>query len=192
MPDLPVPGHLPLLVMAAGALALSACAVVPPTGPSFAAMPGAGKTLDQFRADDIRCRQTAFAAIGYVPPGQAGAQSGVASAAVGTGVGAAAGALLGAAAGNAGVGAAVGAGTGLLAGSAIGAGTAQASTWGLQRGYDIAYAQCMTAAGQKVPDVNTLPQYMPYYYYPGYGYPYGPPVYMAPYGYGYGWGGWGW
>ena len=187
---LALPAPPTLATLAAGALALSACAVTPPTGPSFAAMPGQGKTLAQFRTDDLRCRQMAFATIGYVPPGQAGAQSAAASAAVGTGLGAAAGALIGAAAGSPGVGAAVGAGTGLVAGGAIGAGTAQASTWGLQRSYDIAYAQCMTAAGEKVPDVNTLPQYMPYYY-PAYAYPpyYG--SYYGPYGWGGGWGGWG-
>ena len=170
------------------AVTLTACTVPAPTGPSFVAMPGAGKTFDQFRTDDFHCRQTAAASIGYTTPGQAAAQSGVASAAVGTGVGAAAGALLGAAAGSAGAGAAIGAGTGLVGGSLIGTGAAQTSAAGLQRSYDITYAQCMAAAGEKVPDLTAAPPPGAYYPYPAYGY--GAPVYGAPPGYG--WGGWGW
>jgi hypothetical protein len=183
------------------ALGVSACAVGPPTGPSFAAMPGPGKSYEQFQGDDMHCRQVASASIGNVSPGQAATQSGVGSAAVGTGLGAAAGALLGAAAGNAGVGAAVGAGTGLIAGSAIGAGNAQVSAAGMQRSYDITYAQCMAAAGEKVPDLTApAPAYGGYYPGYAYGYPppvvYGPPVYVAPpvigfgFGWGGGWGGW--
>ena len=41
-------------------LGLAACAVVPPSGPMVAAMPGQGKTLDQFRNDDLRCRNYAY------------------------------------------------------------------------------------------------------------------------------------
>ena len=36
----------------AGALALGACAVAPPSGPSFAALPGHGKSFEQFQVDD--------------------------------------------------------------------------------------------------------------------------------------------
>jgi hypothetical protein len=178
-------------VALAGVLGVSACAVSPPTGPSFAAMPGPGKTYEQFTADDARCRQTAFAANGGATPAQAANSSAIGSAAVGTGLGAAAGALLGAAAGNAGIGAAAGAGAGLLAGSAVGASNAQASAYGTQRNYDVIYAQCMAAAGERVPDLNA-----PAVAYPAYVYPppvvYGPPVYAPPvsFGFGWGWGGW--
>jgi len=181
----------------AGVLGLTACAVEPPAGPSFAAMPGNGKSFEQFQADDGRCRATAAQANGNVSPGQAATQSGVGSAVVGTALGAGAGALLGSAAGAVGAGAAIGAGAGLLAGSAIGAGNAQASAAGLQRNYDVVYAQCMTAAGEKVPDATAAPvaygaPYPGYAYaYPP-GYYYGPPVvYGPPVAVGIGWG-WGW
>lgn len=189
----------------AGAVGLSACAVAPPSGPSFAAMPGPGKSFTQFQEDDARCRQTAAAANGYVSPGQAATQSGVGSAAVGTGLGAAAGALLGAAAGNAGIGAALGAGTGLLAGGAVGAGNAQMSAAGMQRNFDVTYAQCMAGAGESVPNPSVGPAAgYGYGYGPsGYAYSppvaYGPPVLIAPppiigfgVGFGGGWGGYGW
>ena len=185
-------------VALAGVLGVAACAVAPPAGPSFAAMPGNGKSFEQFQGDDARCRQTAAQANGNVTPGQAATQSGVGSAIVGTAIGAGAGALLGSAAGAVGAGAAIGAGAGLLAGSAIGAGNAQASAAGLQRTYDVVYAQCMAAAGNKLPDATAAapagyPAYAGYAYgYPPayYGYPYysGPPVAV---GVGFGWG-WGW
>jgi hypothetical protein len=185
----------------AGSLGLAACAVAPPPGPSFAAMPGPGKTFDQFQADNARCQQVGVQASGPVSPAQAANQSQIGSAVVGTALGAAAGAAIGAAAGGAGVGAAIGAGTGLLAGTAVGAGNAQASAAGVQRAYDIAYAQCMAAAGEKVPDLTAgypAGAYPAYGYgYPAYGYPYYPyyGYYGAPVAVGVGWGwggGWGW
>ncbi|CAJ0822726.1 MULTISPECIES: YMGG-like glycine zipper-containing protein [Ralstonia] len=126
-------------------VALSACTTIP-AGPSVMALPGSGKSFDQFRADDAACRQFAFAQIGGASPGQAAADSAVATAAVGTALGAAAGVALGG-----GRGAAVGAGTGLLVGSAIGANNAQYSGQATQRGYDAAYIQCMYASGNRVP-----------------------------------------
>ncbi|PMS14309.1 hypothetical protein FNF07_06300 [Trinickia caryophylli] len=125
--------------------ALAGCTVMP-SGPSVMALPGTGKTFDQFRADDASCRQYALAQVGGVSAGQAATSSAVGSAALGTAVGAAAGAAFGG-----GQGAAIGAGAGLLTGSAIGAGTAQASGYGIQRRYDYAYIQCMYAAGERVP-----------------------------------------
>jgi hypothetical protein len=186
----------------AGSLGLAACAVAPPEGPSFAAMPGPGKTYDQFQQDNQRCQYVAKQAAGPNSPAQAANQSAVGSAVAGTAIGAGAGALLGAAGGNAGVGAAIGAGAGLLAGSAIGANNAQASAAGLQRVYDINYAQCMAAAGEKVPDFTGPPGYPPPPYPAGYvappppygyAYPayYGPGYYYPPVevgiGFGYGW-----
>ncbi len=184
-------------VAVAGVLGLGACAVAPPPGPSFAAMPGNGKTYEQFQVDDARCRQMGAQANGNVTPGQAAAQSGVGSAVAGTALGAAAGALLGAAGGAAGVGAAVGAGAGLLVGSAAGAGASQVSAAGMQRNYDVVYAQCMAAAGEKVPNVSASAAAYPGGYpgpaYPGYayGYPgpyYGPAFYGPPVIVDYGWG----
>lgn len=168
----------------AGLLGLGACAVQAPQGPSFAAMPGNGKTYEQFQADDGRCRQTAFQANGGVTSAEAASQSAAGSAVVGTALGAAAGALIGSASGHVGAGAAIGAGTGLIAGSAVGANSAQASGYSLQRNFDITYAQCMAAAGESVPPPSApAPVYAP-------GYAYGPPavVYAPPVVVG----GWGW
>ncbi|MGN6230013.1 MAG: hypothetical protein ACTHNZ_02475 [Trinickia sp.] len=125
--------------------ALSACTVMP-TGPSVMALPGTGKTFDQFRADDYNCRQYALAQVGGVSANQAATTAGVGSAALGTAVGAAAGAAFGG-----GRGAAVGAGAGLLTGGAIGMGAAQGSAYDIQRRYDYAYVQCMYAQGERVP-----------------------------------------
>lgn len=172
------------VLVLAGTLALGGCAVAPPTGPSVVAMPAQGKSLADFHQDDVACRQYAFSDIG-VAPAAAAQQSAVNSAALGTALGAAAGALLGAAGGNAGVGAAIGAGSGLLFGGAAGAGAAETSSAGLQRRYDIAYAQCMSSKGDSVPAVAagtyyTYPVYPRYYYYP-YAYPYYPyPAFYGP------------
>src|SRR5258705_12081343 len=91
---------------------LGACAVVP-NGPSVMALPGTGKTFDQFRADDGACRQFAFNQVGGVSANQAATASAVGSAAVGTALGAAAGAAF-----NGGAGAPVRAGGGVLTGNA--------------------------------------------------------------------------
>src|ERR1700752_3267686 len=102
----------PLVLL--GALALGACAVAPPTGPSVMALPAKGKSFEQFQQDDATCQQYASARIGYGSPQQAANDSAVGSAVVGTAVGAAAGALIGAAAGNPAVGAAIRGGSGFF------------------------------------------------------------------------------
>jgi outer membrane lipoprotein SlyB len=124
---------------------LGACSVMP-SGPSVMALPGTGKSFDQFRADDNSCRQFAFQQVGGVSTNQAATASALGSAAVGTALGAAAGAAF-----NGGSGAAVGAGAGLLAGSVFGAGAAQNSAYDVQRRYDQAYMQCMYASGERIP-----------------------------------------
>jgi hypothetical protein len=127
-------------------LVLAGCVTVP-SGPSLMALPGTGRSFDQFRFDDNDCRQYADSQVGGNTPNQAGADSGVKSAAVGTLVGAAAGAAIG---GNS-AAAGVGAGVGLLAGALSGSGAANASSYSLQQRYDIGYTQCMYAKGHKVP-----------------------------------------
>jgi uncharacterized protein YcfJ len=129
----------------AGLAALTGCTVMP-SGPSVMALPGNGKSFDQFRADDASCRQYAFQQVGGVSTQKAANTSAIGSAVVGTALGAAAGAAFGG-----GEGAAIGAGAGLLTGSAIGAGNAQGSAYSIQRRYDYAYVQCMYAAGERVP-----------------------------------------
>jgi len=187
------------LVGLASALALSACAVAPPAGPSVMALPGQGKSFDAFQQDDFSCRNYASAVTGGASPAQAANNAGVGSALVGTALGAAAGAAIGSAAGAAGAGAAIGAATGLVAGSAVGANNAYGAAGYVQQRYDVSYTQCMYAKGNSVqapPGGYAYPAYgyaSPYYPYP-YPYPYGP-AYVGPsvaIGVGGGWGGGGW
>ncbi len=136
---------------AAGAVLLAACASVP-TGPSIMALPGTGKTFDQFRIDDLQCRDFAQAQVGGSAQESAD-NAAVRSAAVGTAVGAVAGAAMG---GHQGAG--VGAGTGLLVGSVAGSDAGYRSGYGSQRRYDNAYVQCMYAKGDKVPVTGNFQQ----------------------------------
>ncbi|HEY6242015.1 MAG TPA: glycine zipper family protein [Burkholderiales bacterium] len=136
---------LRLCLLLPGILLIGAC-VSMPSGPSVMTLPGTGKSFDQFRFDDVDCRQFANVQIGGESPSDAASSSFAKSAAVGTAVGAAAGAALGGQSG-----AASGAGVGLLFGSAAGAGAADTSAYGLQRRYDYAYIQCMYSKGHKVP-----------------------------------------
>lgn len=133
------------LALLATAGLLSACAVVP-QGPSVMALPGTGKTFDQFRNDDAMCRAFAFQQVGGQTTNQAATNAAVGSAAVGTALGAAAGAAFGG-----GRGAAIGAGAGLLTGSAVGMNQAQGSSFDVQRRFDFAYMQCMYAQGNRIP-----------------------------------------
>ncbi|MFM0625010.1 glycine zipper family protein [Paraburkholderia xenovorans] len=153
------------------AVALTGCAVMPPTGPSVVALPPSGKPISVFQQEDYACRDYAFRSDNAAGQTHGAIPAGVGSSAIGTVGGAAAGALLGAAAGDAGVGAAIGAGAGLLLGSAVGANGAQATSANLQARYNAAYAQCMASKGNTIsqPAVyTTTPVYAP------------PPVAYAP------------
>ena len=134
------------IIATAGGLLLLAGCVSMPSGPSVMVLPGTAKSFDQFRADDMDCRQFASSQVGGGTPDHSAESSGLKSAAVGTAVGAAAGAIIGGRSG-----AAAGAGTGLIVGSAAGAGAAGSSQYALQRRYDNGYVQCMYAKGHKVP-----------------------------------------
>ncbi|MBI2318757.1 MAG: hypothetical protein HYY28_09770 [Betaproteobacteria bacterium] len=125
--------------------ALGACVSVP-SGPSRLALPGTGKSFDQFRADDLDCRHFASAQVGGADPNQAAGDSVVKSAALGTAVGAVAGAAIG---GQRGAG--VGAGTGLAVGALAGTGAGGASARTVQQRYDHAFLQCMYGRGHKIP-----------------------------------------
>jgi hypothetical protein len=174
-------------------LALAGCAVAPPQGPSVMALPQQGKSFEAFRQDDGICRQYASQQTGGASAAQAANNSGVGSALLGTALGAGAGAALGSVGGAVGAGAAIGGAMGLLAGSAIGAGNAQAAGANVQQRYDTAYTQCMYSRGDSV-------QGAPGGYAAAYGTPYGYPAaypYPYPYPYAYGpevviGGGWGW
>jgi hypothetical protein len=174
-------------------LALSACAVAPPQGPSVMALPAQGKSFEAFQQDDASCRGYANQQTGGASAAQAATNSGVGSAVLGTALGAGVGAALGSVGGAVGAGAAIGGATGLLAGSAIGAGNAQAAGGNIQARYDTAYTQCMYSHGDTVQGAPS--GYARGYYPPGYGYypgPYYGPGYYGPSvviggGWGYGW-----
>src|ERR1035437_7826952 len=100
---------------------LAGCATAP-VGPRVVVYPGAGKSFDEFRADDMVCRQYASDQTGGANAAQAANNSAVASGVVGTLIGAAAGAAIGGR-----DSAAIGAGTGLIVGSAAGANSAHSS-----------------------------------------------------------------
>ena len=133
------------LTVIASALVLSAC-VSMPNGPSKMALPGTGKSFDQFQYDDASCRNFAQTQIGGKTAQQASNDSFAETAVLGTAIGAAVGAATGG-----GHGAAVGAAGGLAVGSMIGANAANASAYTAQQRYDNSYVQCMYAKGHKVP-----------------------------------------
>ncbi|MBU6397706.1 MAG: glycine zipper family protein [Rhodospirillales bacterium] len=161
-------------------LALGACTAVTPTQPTVVAMPGQGKSWNQFQADDAYCKS--YAASQMPDSGQVAQVSqnnSTATAAAGTLIGAGVGAVLGSLAGNVGAGAAVGAGAGLLGGAATAGNNTQATADSLQGRYDVAYAQCMVGHGESIQQPAAPPYYAPPayyappppppdYYYPGY------------------------
>ena len=55
------------------AAVIGGCASTP-TGPSVMVLPGPGKTMDQFQADDARCRQIATSELQREQPGTVPAQ----------------------------------------------------------------------------------------------------------------------
>ena len=160
------------VALAAAALVLAGCVTVP-TGPAITALPGQYKPWEQFRIDDVECRNFAAGAIGG--PTQE-AQNAAAAQAVGAAaIGAAAGAIIGSVTGQAGQGAAIGAGMGLVTGSAAGNNLAWGSSYGLQQRYDGAYVQCMYAKGNQVPIRGAGRAANPQYAQPAPQSPYPPP-----------------
>lgn len=133
-------------------LALSGCATLP-TGPSVMVMPAPGKPFDVFQQEDASCRRWAAQQIG-ISPQEVANKNTATGAAVGTAVGAGLGALIGSASGHAGTGAAIGGASGLVVGSASGADAGRMYGMEAQRRYDIAYMQCMSAAGNQIPQTS--------------------------------------
>lgn len=137
----------------AGVAATSACAIPQTAAPRVAAMPGEGRTFEQFQSDDQRCRQAAAAANGFVTPKQAADQGAQQAVLFGTGAGIAGGAMIGSSMAAVGAGAILGGGAGIVAGSLLAAGVAESASQGNQHHYDVTYVQCMAAAGERVPDL---------------------------------------
>ena len=130
--------------------ACGGCASPGPATPSFAAMPGRGKSYEAFQRDDQYCQSSAQQAIGYQSPGQAANQAAVGTAAVGTALGAVAGAAIGSVSGN-GNGCGIGRRLPVVAGSAT-LDRQRAANGDIALGLTTSenmttvYAQCMTAA----------------------------------------------
>jgi hypothetical protein len=138
----------PVFTLLALVTGLCGC-VSAPTGPDVMALPGSGKSYEQFNRDEALCR--GYAQNSVNGGAQSAANNAAGTAAAGTLVGAAAGALIGAASGDAGPGALIGAGGGLLVGSSMASSSASGNTDDLQGHYDTIYSQCMYAKGNKVP-----------------------------------------
>ena len=60
-----------LKIAALVTLLLLAGCVSMPSGPAVMVLPGSGKNFDQFRADDMDCRQFAANQVGNTPDGAA-------------------------------------------------------------------------------------------------------------------------
>ena len=122
------------------ALVLAGCAEEP-YGPTIPVMPAQGKSQAEFARDDMACQTYAHQAIAGEVDRANGDQ------AASTLLGAALGAGLGAAVGNT-RGAIVGGAAGAAIGASSGPGPYEG--YGIQRRYNIAYAQCMTSHGDQV------------------------------------------
>ena len=133
--------YIPLLAVAS----LTVACVGLPAGPDVMALPGTGRSFDEFRSDDLFCRDYAMQQIGGSGRERAANSAVISNAAIGAAVGALAGAAF---AGRDGAG--VGAGTGLIVGGMSGVENAQGLRGG-QRQYDHAYVQCMYGKGHRVP-----------------------------------------
>jgi hypothetical protein len=163
-----------LLAMSAVVL-LAGCAEEP-YGPTIPVMPAQGKSQAEFAQDDMACQTYAHQAIA----GQVDRANG--DQAASTLLGAALGAGLGAAVGNT-RGAIVGGAAGAAIGASSGPGPYEG--YGIQRRYNIAYAQCMTSHGDQVAMRPRRYGPPPGYYPPpppppGYGPPPPPPGYGPP------------
>jgi hypothetical protein len=160
---------------------LQGCATTP-MGPTVAVMPGPGKPFEQFAQDQALCQQYAYGQTA----GQAeyANQRAVGGAVLGTVLGAGLGAAVGG-----GRGAGIGAASGAALGTGIGANGSAYAQGGIQMQYDNAYASCMIAKGNRLPQAEPVyvqpAPYMvqppPYAVQPGYP----PPDYPPPRGYGY-------
>jgi hypothetical protein len=129
------------------AAALLAGCVTQPEGPTVDVMPGQGKSFADFRHDDRDCQD--FASDRVAGRADSANDHAILSAIIGAGLGAALGGAIGG-----GNGAGIGAAAGGVAGTAYGANQSDYAQGNLQRRYNIAYAQCMAAKGNDVPDMG--------------------------------------
>lgn len=166
-----------VLPMACLPLLLGACTAAVPSSPTIVAMPGHGRSWNQFLADNLTCKNYASTQMpGTGQATEASQNKAALTSAAGTIIGAGLGAAFGSLAGNVGAGAAIGGGLGLLGGMAVAGNNTQTTADSLQGRYDVAYAQCMVGHGESiqqpvVPVYVVPPAYYdppPAYYYPPY------------------------
>jgi len=166
---------IPTSLFAVSTLLLLSGCVTAPQGPSFEAMPGSGKSLQAFQADENACEHYADDRVaGRVKQANdEQTRNTVIGTALGVGLGAAVGNTQGAIVG--------GTAGGLIGGGANDPGWKQMS---IQRQYDYSYAQCMQSKGNQLP--GAAEGYGPGRGYgpppppPGYGPPPPPPGYGPP------------
>lgn len=128
-------------ILAISSLSLLTACVTAPMGPMVPVRPGDGKSMEQFSHDDNFCQDYASDKVqGRVNRAN---DEAVRRGLIGTIIGAA----VGGAVGNT-RGAVVGGTAGAVIGSSSGHGYDQ---YGVQRQYDLAYAQCMASRGNDVP-----------------------------------------
>lgn len=162
-----------IAALGAATIMLVGC-VTPPRGPTIPVMPGPNKNFEAFQQDDAACRDYAFQMTngGAESANNKAITEGILGTALGAGLGAAIGG---------GRGAGIGAASGAVVGTAVGANTSARSQGGLQRQYDISYAQCMSSKGNQV-NQGGYGYRAPYRYGPPPGYypPPPPPGYYPP------------
>ena len=136
-------------VSSVAALAMLAGCAMQPVGPTISVYPAPYKPFDVFLADQDECQD--YAASRVAGGAEAANTRALGAAAVGTVLGLAVGAATGD-----GRAATVGAVGGGAVGATVGAGQSDDANFGLQRRYDIAFAQCMYAKGNQVPGFQRL------------------------------------
>ncbi len=141
-----------VLWVLSGVMLLAGCASTP-NGPTIQVMPAPNKPFQVFQEDVAVCKNYASQQIA----GQADSanERAFGGALLGTALGAGLGAAV-----DGGRGAGIGAAAGGLLGTGVGASSSDRSQYGVQRQYDIAFAQCMYAKGNQVPGfrpISTVP-----------------------------------
>lgn len=131
-----------IVLMTLTAMALGGC-VTPPMGPTIGAMPGSDKSFDAFQRDQYECENYAYDQV--AGDAERANRRAFGTAVIGTALGAAIGAATGG-----GRSTATGAAIGGTVGTIEGANQSERAQYGLQRRYNIAYAQCMSAKGNQV------------------------------------------
>jgi uncharacterized protein YcfJ len=142
-----------LVGVTAAMLILAGC-VTPPLGPTVRAIPSRDVSFDQFQRDRYECED--FASREVAGGAEAANRRAVGTAVVGTAIGAAIGAATGG-----GRSTAKGAAIGGAVGTVAGAHQSAHAQHDLQHLYNVAYADCMSAKGHRVPSYGPPPGYGP-------------------------------